>query len=846
MHGNLKCTYIVARYSPAGNAHGGFEKNVEKGDFNESVCKELMEDLLKFQQRNEKLVPQLESGLKQAQAEAKVQEKLMALMQLKAMEKQKSKQKAQKQGQRQGQKPIDIKQNKKPKVIKDASKTKGFLKGSKMNGFPMQGSVKNQAKIVKGKAFGDQFSKVYTANRLPKQNPHFVTGVLNNGLKTIVESNHQLMHIGPTVKIVENRNGGGLMYKKIEGPSVARQLKLQNGQIRIRTQNGPVKSRLMSDGRMTEEVVREDEFTNPLDLIGVHEASSQNPFKTPHAFGLNKQGFTNSGRRYSSPHLTSSTFDTMTGRIIEKDMGDIRQFKNRDSVQNWGTGTSGNARQALRKVHKIPPSRFTQNSRKVVKNTKPQAAMKNNLSQKSFSANKQPLTMKINQRYNTPKKLNVNRLYKKPVSKVSWPSGSPLVFKPAIQLKETHHMPASLMRILQGKPSPHTMTPLKTPIIAKHVQEHKLPDSLLRILKGKSTNNNIKTFTPKKTVHPIVHQQPHKLPESLLRMINAKSNSFKPNTAVAKTFAPHPNPEHEEHKIPESLQRILQAKKAVNNPTPNYKTPKYLTEKPYSIKLNGHEVPYSLFKMLTAEAASGKDPKVAKYLTEKPFKIVQNHHEIPDSLKKILSGRSKPASANLAKNGANNLGPVRKIGGPVHSVSMTMSEGLNAGPETLSKPNAYDTEHNGLNLDEAPRMELGVQAFQQPAYPQIESYASVQQNPLQQPSTFMFANTPTQYQNQDSTFNLATFPTPVIGTTRTTVAGRYPATTTVKSSGPIANGIKGPSLANIEPALKPKDSKPLVVKTLDSPTPTSFNPYASTTPDGQLVSLDTEKDREGW
>lgn len=40
-HDGVPCTYIVARYRPAGNYEGQFQTEVKKGSFTEDVCKNL-------------------------------------------------------------------------------------------------------------------------------------------------------------------------------------------------------------------------------------------------------------------------------------------------------------------------------------------------------------------------------------------------------------------------------------------------------------------------------------------------------------------------------------------------------------------------------------------------------------------------------------------------------------------------------------------------------------------------------------------------------------------------------------------------------------------------------------
>ena len=828
MHGNLKCTYIVARYSPAGNVHGEFEKNVEKGDFNSSVCTELMRDLLKFQQRNEKLVSHLEKGLKQAQAEAKVQEKIMALMRLKAMEKQ-NKQK----GQKQGEKPKDIKEGQKSKG--KGSKAKGFYDGAMGIGGSLQGATKlngMSTRLENKHTVGKQYSLTSSIHKFPKQQPHVMTGILNNGLKTIVEDNRQLMHIGPTVKIVESNNGGGLIYRNIEGPSVARGTVITN---RMWNHKGHSKSSLMKNGKVTENLTQEesDEFTNP---EGIPETLSHNPYKTPHATESN-QGMLmpsrqlNSERWYSSPHLTSATFDPLTGRIIEKDFDSVNSFIKGASVSNWRNGPTGSARQRpkvqsqSKVISHYSPKPFKQNAVGISKQGSKQVKTTGN----RMTLNGKPA--RLGERYKAPKKINVNKFHR-------WlPPRPPLILKKPAPV-QPHHMPASLMRILHGKPVSNTILPfaLHPRVIAKHLQEHKLPNSLLRILKGKSANAKI--FKPKVLLHSVVDdERPHKLPESLLRMINAKSKAANKKQVAVKIPAPH-TLEQAEHKIPASLQRMLQAKKAMEDAKSNYPTPKYWTEKPYSITLNGHDVPYSLFKMLTAEAVSGKAPEVVKYLTEKPFKIVQDHHrEIPESLKRILNGRSKTASLSVAKKGNGKI---------AKSDKSVKHLGMKAVPEKLPKTDEYDNESNGPGFHETTDEDpSSLQQFRHSSYPQIESYA--QQGPIQQSSADIFGKVPPQYEQQ-ARFYSEESPTPVMGITRGTVAGRFPetfATTVPAAKHPTPVVIKGPSLANFEPINAPGGAKPTLVKPIVSPVSNSFNPYVSANSNGNLVPIDTEKDREG-
>ena len=834
MHGNMKCTYIVARYSPAGNIHGEFEKNVEKGGFNDSVCKELMRDLLKFQQRNEKLVPHLEQGLKQAQAEAKVQEKIMALMQMKAMEKQNKD-----KGQKEGKKPKSRKEDQKSRDTKKESKAKGFFDLINRIGGNLQSGIKLKGRLTKPEnehQLGKQFSTINSVRKLPKQRSHVIAGVLNNGLRTIVEDNHNLMHVGPTVKIVESNGGGGLMYRKIEGPPVARGTVANGRRAPLHYQRGHSRIGLMSNGQVNKELTHEesDEFDSPLNLGGIHKSSSQNPFKTPHAIGQSQQrglpskSFSNE-RWYSSPHLTSSTFDPVTGRIIEKDFENLNSFVKGASLSHWTTGMSANVKQNLRKLKPQAKITKTYAANGLKQNT---MGIPTHNSRKSKSAGSKLLVKKklatLKGQYKTPKVLSVHKFH-------TWlPSRRIVNLKTPAQLLQPHYMPASLMRILHGKPASSGLLPfaMHPRIIAKHTQEHKLPNSLLRILKGKSVSTASKVFKPSAVVYPVVHEAQHKLPPSLLRMINARSKALKKNPVAVKSVAPH-KLENPEHKIPASLQRILQAKKA-NGPTPSQLAEKYWTKKPYSIMLDGHKVPYSLFKMLTANAVSGKAPRVAKYLTEKPFTIVQNHREIPESLKRILSGRLKSTNMNALKHGGGKKGA--RLGKAKAAIGST--------PKDI----AYDSEAEDPGPDEG--VDSGVrgwQNYQQTSYPQIESYAP--QSPVQRQSTVMFAKAPEQYKQPGQKFYLAALPTPVLGTARTIVGGKFPekftTTTTAAANRPAPTGVKGPSLANFESVNIANDVKPMLVSPVNPHILKPYSPYASANSDGKLVYIDKEKDREG-
>lgn len=53
MQNGMRCTYIVAKYSPEGNVNDGFLKNVKKGDFEEKkVCADVINRLVGFETRN--------------------------------------------------------------------------------------------------------------------------------------------------------------------------------------------------------------------------------------------------------------------------------------------------------------------------------------------------------------------------------------------------------------------------------------------------------------------------------------------------------------------------------------------------------------------------------------------------------------------------------------------------------------------------------------------------------------------------------------------------------------------------------------------------------------------------
>ena len=53
MQNGLKCTYIVARYFPAGNENANYNENVKSGSFDEKkVCSNVFKSLVKFETRN--------------------------------------------------------------------------------------------------------------------------------------------------------------------------------------------------------------------------------------------------------------------------------------------------------------------------------------------------------------------------------------------------------------------------------------------------------------------------------------------------------------------------------------------------------------------------------------------------------------------------------------------------------------------------------------------------------------------------------------------------------------------------------------------------------------------------
>ena len=820
MHGALKCTYIVARYSPEGNIHKDFEKNVEKGDFNETVCLELKRDLLKFQQRNEKFFPHVEGSLAKAHAAAMAHEKLMALMKMKAMGKQ-NKQKG-------GEKAKGTSKGQKTKDTKNGRKAKELI-GSTTLKRPTSDAY-----------FGRQYKISSSGRKLANQKPRFVTGVLNNGLKTIVEENHHLMHIGPTVKIVESNGGGGLMYKKIEGPPIARGVVLYNRPNQVRHQNGRSKTHLMTDGKIDEEVLQQesDEFSNPANLVESQKIFSQDPYKIPHTINPFQQvsqplkRFRNR-KWYSSPHLTTSTFDQETGRVMEKDYENVNGYIEEAPISHWN-GVSRSVKQDLRKapVQRAPmPSKITNRH---TLNTFMHSKLGQYGGSRQIKATSNKLTLnrkpgRLIQSYNAKRLSQGYNAPKKVTKTLKWsPSRPPMIARKPVQPVPPHHIPASLMRILNGMHSSNVISPfgIRPKVMAKHPQEHKLPNSLLRILKGKSTNGVTKTIKSNPTAHPFVRQQPHKLPESLLRMMNAKLRSEqKKMTLGIKMKAPQ-SAMHSEHKIPESLQRILQAKKVIHSPTPNYVATKSLTEKPYSIMLNGHQVPYSLYKMLTAEVVSGKAPKVAKYLTEKPFTIVQNHPKMPKSLKRILKGRTE--AVNAAEHAEDSFAKLEN----------------SLGPAAMKVNSKYrDAKRFGSKVG---AVSAGWQHFQQPSYPQIESYA--QQSAIQHPPASMFANAPQRAREQERQFNPAAFPTSVMATTRTTVAANFPETFTTTLSAarePATAGVKGPSLANFESLGPSRDTKRVLAIPHGSAVRKTLNSYAPVSTDGQLISIDTKKDKEG-
>ena len=69
MQNGLKCTYVVAVYSPGGNKYKKMEENVKKGYFDEkTVCNKVLRTLFKFEERNEKAV-EMQDKVKQEYAD---------------------------------------------------------------------------------------------------------------------------------------------------------------------------------------------------------------------------------------------------------------------------------------------------------------------------------------------------------------------------------------------------------------------------------------------------------------------------------------------------------------------------------------------------------------------------------------------------------------------------------------------------------------------------------------------------------------------------------------------------------------------------------------------------------
>ena len=70
MQNGLRCTYIVARYAPAGNVLNDYNKSVMKGQYQDrKVCGEIMQALAKFEIRNKDKAAMVEKEKQHARIE---------------------------------------------------------------------------------------------------------------------------------------------------------------------------------------------------------------------------------------------------------------------------------------------------------------------------------------------------------------------------------------------------------------------------------------------------------------------------------------------------------------------------------------------------------------------------------------------------------------------------------------------------------------------------------------------------------------------------------------------------------------------------------------------------------
>ena len=953
MHGNLKCTYIVARYSPAGNVHGGFTKNVIKGNFDQTVCKEVMVDLLKFQQRNEKMIPKLEGELKEAQEEAKMQERLMALMQLKAMQNQKEQEK---QGQKiTQQKPKQTKQSKNVKTA-PSSKVSRVASNGKTPLLASQGKTSSQGKtllaasqsktrfatsqaeMLQGKtslkghhaAFVHQLHNatrnyerpVGLSKAVGQSKPRYVTGVLNNGLKTIVEDNTHLMHIGPTMKIVEQGKQGGLIYKSLDSPPRASQTGVGRN-FGGSAAKKPNRKYLMHHGYNgilpSKTFVDSNEFANPVDQLHVHGVSAYHSYKPlPVSKTLGQQRQVKGVQRPISENvaiatgtpgkiswkMSSATFDLATGRIIETELGDVNQGKQTSlsfaspkqimgyrkpiSKQNNGKAVS----------RKIDVSSMNKNTKHVAAKPSYAKQQKINAYRPKPSYAKQqrinayrPYQTKSHQSFHgqpqIPKSLQKMLDAKAHGFKNS--KTKPFVpRKPVPVAQAQRKIPESLLRMMNHDKIVHAVKPVMRMPIKVIREQHKIPDSLLRMLKSKSKNIGPKepwAYTVHKPVKAaVVH---HEIPNSLLRMLKSKpkakiaTKDRSPVNYIAHNKVP------EEHKLPESLQRMLNSKSThPTKPVVSGPTAKFLTQKPYKITLGGHRIPFSLFKMLTAEAQSGKDPKISKYLTKTPFKITQEAHEIPESLRRMLNAKKQGFVDKKLGN------TVKKVVTPLRSPIQTMTKGSYAGAQELGLQTHGSVVSNNIQKTIGSYLPDSATAFHVHG-PTISSFAFTPRQDLTSQvesqnfaqnvgKSSLFSQAPTQPIELVSSFagnvntpqsavlpnsgyhpespgqtvgqtslgfsSLETSPAPISAVTRTTVASRYPeSSTTMRALVVPNNKVKGPSAAKETPpqGASGLPAKPYMVTVMESTTPTSFDPKLVGNGEGKLVTAETEKDREG-
>eukprot|EP00795_Rhopilema_esculentum_P001829 gene1829-16319_t len=746
-----------------------------------------MRDLLRFQQRNEKMIGKLESDFAKELHASKLQEKMMALMHLKAMEAQKNKQKQNKPDQK--KKPDEKKKPEEKKKPKSKQQPKGFF--DKTLGLPNIENLQENENVA--------------VNNFMKPKPHLLTGVLSNGLKTIVEDHSHVMHVGPTVKIVENKDGSGFIYKTIEVPPVSKQMKA--------AANNRGHYTMMHHGNIGKIPVNanfeQDEFSNPMDLVQSHSQTG----KAELALRRHNPPQRN---EFSSRKTTSATFDPITGGIIETEDSQLVQGKI-PLKQNSLLNTRGNfARKTSLNLRKNTKA-FTMNNKARAQQhgIRPNTYGKNS----RFNGKQMPVSSRqksIKQYKASSQKVNVAGLNNLPVMHFTAKRPQPSGLQP-------HPMPSSLLKMINSKNQLQNVGRQRFAMQFKPKlapPQHKLPESLARMLqarKSKPVTAQYNKMKPNLFLNQSPPQQEHKLPESLLKILKSrgKHSEAKPlikSPLTASTFAKN------QHQIPESLRRILSSNNA--KPTAAMSldaTTKQITKKPYTITLAGHKVPYSLFKMLTEEAVSGKDPKVSSYLMKTPFKFVQEHHVIPESLQRILKGSKKnmldkskfhDTSSHLVQNKKQKKTP------------LVSGSGRNR-PKTVTK--TVSQYHR--NQVVSPFAAL------KPTRPQIVAPYYGQQLQFQEIAS-----------NNKPSLNLETYNFPASAITRTTVASRNPNSPPL-SSVDISPRIKGPSFSKTQ--IQKEESKKIVIKTMEMPTPSSYDPLVTSYNRGKLLSIDTEKDKEG-